>query len=333
MSARLAVAVACVGAAIVFGPIAQADVVNGPRAAAPGKTVSFRLVDFPEHVAVSVTIQPAAYRGGNCCGRLLDRRWRTTSSGTAMARFRWPSRWLFCSAGDCTRHRWRPGQRAYLDFCYTGSSGAVECASTYVRIAASAVPAVADLRPPIASASAVCADYPNQAAAQRAADTRDSDGDGVYCESLPCPCAGPGSTGGGAPKAPAPRPIAPTCVRIHRTANITFSSTKYPNIRRHYLRAIARGWPRILVVNRRGADARRGRLLSGYPARRGYDRDEYPPAVGRGHGKYLERGTNPLGWRADVAYVPSAENRSHGSTMGIKLRRYCNGQRFRYVFY
>ncbi|MCW3047592.1 MAG: hypothetical protein JWO74_1876, partial [Solirubrobacterales bacterium] len=36
---------------------------------------------------------------------------------------------------------------------------------------------------------------------------------------------------------------------------------------------------------------------------------------------------------ADVAYVPSGENRSHGSTMGIKLRRFCNGTRFRYVFY
>jgi hypothetical protein len=61
--------------------------------------------------------------------------------------------------------------------------------------------------PAIAHASAVCADYPNQAAAQNAADTRDSDGDGVYCESLPCPCAGPGSTGGESnPPAQTPKP-------------------------------------------------------------------------------------------------------------------------------
>ena len=45
---------------------------------------------------------------------------------------------------------------------------------------------------PLARASATCADFPNQAAAQRAHNTRDADGDGVYCESLPCPCAGPG---------------------------------------------------------------------------------------------------------------------------------------------
>lgn len=44
-----------------------------------------------------------------------------------------------------------------------------------------------------ARTTATCGDYPNQAAAQRAHDTRDADGDGVYCESLPCPCAKPGT--------------------------------------------------------------------------------------------------------------------------------------------
>jgi micrococcal nuclease len=42
---------------------------------------------------------------------------------------------------------------------------------------------------PAARASAVCGDYADQAAAQAAADTRDADGDGVFCESLPCPCS------------------------------------------------------------------------------------------------------------------------------------------------
>src|SRR4051794_14898858 len=39
----------------------------------------------------------------------------------------------------------------------------------------------------------VCADFPNQAAAQKAADTRDADGDGIFCETLPCPCLKPGT--------------------------------------------------------------------------------------------------------------------------------------------
>ena len=52
----------------------------------------------------------------------------------------------------------------------------------------------------------------------------------------------------------------------------------------------------------------------------------------RAEGAGLERGVVPRGWRADVRYVPPHENRSHGSTMGIKLRRYRKGARFRYVF-
>jgi hypothetical protein len=64
------------------------------------------------------------------------------------------------------------------------------------------------LAAPPAALAATCADYPNQAAAQRAADTRDADGDGIYCEDLPCPCLRPGQDGsheGGQPRARRPR--------------------------------------------------------------------------------------------------------------------------------
>jgi hypothetical protein len=203
-----------------------------------------------------------------------------------------------------------------------------------VALLALAGTATVALGGPTAQAAATCADYANQAAAQRAADTRDGDGDGIYCESLPCPCA-KGGSGDPSQSRPARSPEAgPTaCTRPKGVVSIGFSSTKYPNIRAHYERAIARGWPRTLVLNRPGADARRQRLLAGIPTRRGYDRDEYPPAVGRGRGKGLANGIDPRGWRADVAYVPSHENRSHGSTLGIKLRRFCDHTRFRYVFY
>jgi hypothetical protein len=198
---------------------------------------------------------------------------------------------------------------------------------------------VAALAQPASSPEVVtaktCSDYPNQAAAQRAADTRDADGDGIYCESLPCPC----STGGGGtspPPAPAPPPVAaPSCARPSTVQRIVFSRSKYPNIRRHYIAAVSRGWPRILVVNRPGADKRRERLLeeTTLPPRADEDRDEYPPAVGRGRGsRGLTRGVNPIGWMADVAYVPDRENQSHGSSLGGKLRRFCNGVKFRYGF-
>lgn len=123
------------------------------------------------------------------------------------------------------------------------------------------------------------------------------------------------------------------CTRPSGVQNITFSRTKYPHIRSHFLAALRRGWPRTLVLNRPNADARRDRLLRGFSTRGGYDRDEYPPAVGRGRGAGLTRGSAPRGWRADVRLVPNSENRSHGATLGTKLRRFCNGTRFRYVFY
>jgi micrococcal nuclease len=44
---------------------------------------------------------------------------------------------------------------------------------------------------PATARAATCDDHPNQASAQSAKDTRDGDGDGIYCESLPCPCLAP----------------------------------------------------------------------------------------------------------------------------------------------
>jgi micrococcal nuclease len=56
--------------------------------------------------------------------------------------------------------------------------------------------------PPASASAAICSDHPNQASAQRAKDTRDADGDGIYCEDLPCPCLMPGDEddGGDPPK-------------------------------------------------------------------------------------------------------------------------------------
>jgi hypothetical protein len=122
------------------------------------------------------------------------------------------------------------------------------------------------------------------------------------------------------------------CVRPTSLQRIVFSAEEYPNVRRHFRGALRRGWPRRLVLNRRGADERRERLLRDIPPREGFDRDEYPPAVGRGRGPGLERGRNPRGWKADVRYVPSSENRSHGASLGNQLEPFCNGTRFRYVF-
>jgi hypothetical protein len=187
--------------------------------------------------------------------------------------------------------------------------------------------------PPAAHAAATCADYDNQAAAQRAADTRDPDRDGVYCEDLPCPCstAAGGESGGGG-ETPGDEHTGSSCVKPKAVQRLVFSAHKYRHIRAHFRAAVRKGWPTRLVLNRKGADARRDRLLRGVPTKDGFDRDEYPAAVLRGRGPGLERGTNPRGWKADVRYVRSSENRSHGSVLGAKLAGFCNGTRVRYVF-
>src|SRR5215207_3076761 len=88
-----------------------------------------------------------------------------------------------------------------------------------------------------------------------------------------------------------PRPLA--------AAAASLSHTRYPQSSRTSAPPSANGWPKVLIINRPGATARRTRLLARFPRRKGLDRDEYPPAMLRGRGgRELTRGTNLTGWRA-----------------------------------
>ncbi|WP_053226366.1 excalibur calcium-binding domain-containing protein [Solirubrobacter soli] len=106
------------------------------------------------------------------------------------------------------------------------------------------------------------------------------------------------------------------CTRQKRA--VVVSLTKYPHIADHVRDAIGIGLPVILHIDRGHADEHRAASTDDLPAKRGYDRDEYPPAMSREGGE-----------RADVRYVKSSENRAAGASMGGQLRRYCNGQAFR----
>jgi hypothetical protein len=85
---------------------------------------------------------------------------------------------------------------------------------------------------PHAHAAATCADHSTQQAAQNAADTRDADGDGIYCEDLPCPCspqwhAQHGGGGGSTPPpAPSPQPRLGPSVTFHRPLRTTPCHTR-----------------------------------------------------------------------------------------------------------
>ncbi len=86
-----------------------------------------------------------------------------------------------------------------------------------LSIAAVFCAAVVATAHPEPAAAASCSDYSTQADAQRAADTVDGDGDGRYCESLPCPCASeaaPPVPGQRAPPAPAGDPVRARVERV-----------------------------------------------------------------------------------------------------------------------
>lgn len=110
------------------------------------------------------------------------------------------------------------------------------------------------------------------------------------------------------------------CLRPDGIVEIHFSKSEYPNIIRHIKKSWRLGYRRVLRINRPGADERREKALAGIPTKEGFDRDEAPAAVLRKR------------WRADVAYVPSGENRSAGASLGAQIAPYCNGVRVRYRF-
>ena len=128
-----------------------------------------------------------------------------------------------------------------------------------------------------------CSDFPDQGAAQSyfiqhggpGSDPAGLDDDGVACESLPCPCSsatGGGGGGGG-------KPTQPHCRRPGNDIRITFSKSSYPNIISHIKYSWRVGYPKRLVIWRKGADQRRDRLLPGIPTKPGFESRRGP---GRG---------------------------------------------------
>jgi len=79
------------------------------------------------------------------------------------------------------------------------------------------------------------------------------------------------------------------------------------------------GWPKRARAQPAGT-RRAPRAVLGLGHAGGYDRDEYPQAVGRGRGAGLTAAATRRVGRPTCAYVPSHENRSHRVDDGHKLR-------------
>lgn len=210
---------------------------------------------------------------------------------------------------------------------------------------------------PIARAAAVCADFSTQAAAQAAANTSDADHDGIYCESLPCPCSAEWhAQHGGTPSVPTPptvptppappapaEPISPTppADPVPAPAPPSEPAPQEPTgdpqptcERPAGVVRVAISATRYPAVLRHIAVA----VRAGWPRAMTLNRSGAAArSVRASRGHAARRGYSldqfPLsigrrGWRAHVATVPSGQSSGAGASIRAKLRRYCDGTRF-----
>jgi hypothetical protein len=111
---------------------------------------------------------------------------------------------------------------------------------------------------------------------------------------------------------------AAACQSQHNSVHVQLSSSRYPETTDHISDAVAAGQPSLLHIDRADEDAHRDASLADYPPRKGFDRDEYAPAVS------AEGGAG-----ADVRYIDPSDNRGAGASMGNQLEGWCENQPFR----
>lgn len=142
----------------------------------------------------------------------------------------------------------------------------------------------------------------------------DGDGDGRVCESVP--------------DAAARR----TCTRSRGVLKVRLSRRRYPESTLHFELAWRQGAPRRYTIARARAERNRATWEPFVPAGVDADgngaqddRDEVPLAFTREGARKAPNGRSA----SHIAYVDASDNRGAGSFIGGRLRRYCNGQRFR----
>jgi hypothetical protein len=113
---------------------------------------------------------------------------------------------------------------------------------------------------------------------------------------------------------PTPSPVASTSLAA--VVVLQVDDDRWPLVADHIADAQLAGESAVCTLDRDGAEDRRDQALEGIPTRPGFDRDEYPHAV-------CEEG----GAGSDVRYVPSGENRSHGSWLGRVIADWPDGTR------
>ena len=105
-----------------------------------------------------------------------------------------------------------------------------------------------------------------------------------------------------------------------KIVEVVVDSTKYPESARHIKEAQAAGHPKVMTINRAGANANRRESLKNVATEKGKDRDEYPPAM-------FEEG----GYGASVKKIDSSDNRGAGSSIGQQCRGLACGTQVKIV--
>ena len=143
----------------------------------------------------------------------------------------------------------------------------------------------------------------------------DGDNDGKVCESLP--------TGEGAGEG---------CERPRQTVTVRLSRRRYPEATLHFEVAWRQGVTRRYTIARGLADENRDAWEPLVPAGvdadgdgEEDDRDEVPMAFTKEGRRKAANGRSA----SHIAYVDASDNRGAGSSIGGRLRRYCNGTRFK----
>lgn len=107
---------------------------------------------------------------------------------------------------------------------------------------------------------------------------------------------------------------AASAARVDRVVKIP--RNLYPEAAKHIDDAVEAGMPRAVDIARNLARQNRRDSLRGVPTKKGFDRDEFPPAMSSQGGK-----------GASVRYIKPSDNRGAGSCVGAQCRDLPNGSR------
>ena len=101
---------------------------------------------------------------------------------------------------------------------------------------------------------------------------------------------------------------------------LRISEAEYPETTRHIKRAIQKGKPDVVTIDRTGAPSQRQKSILGTESKKGLDRDEWPMAM------FVEGGVG-----ADIEHISPGDNRGAGASIGAALRQCDEGDKVKII--